>query len=81
MHVEKGPLKCYYGLMSNMQSELQRPATGLLKKWSQFFPNSANMTNNLLLITICVLFISSFPMCDMSLLESNACKINFKTFQ
>lgn len=81
MHVEKGPLKGYYVVMSKMQSKLQGPATRLLKNGHCFFPNSANLTNNLLLITICVLFIASSPMCDMSVLESNACKITFKTFQ
>lgn len=52
----------------------------ITKKWVQCFPKSTNLTNNLLLITIHVLFIASFPMCDMSSLEGNTCKMNFKTF-
>lgn len=80
MHVEKDPLNAitlYHQMYNQSYGGL---ATWLLKMGT-VFSKSTHLTNNLLLITIRVLFIASFPMRDMSSLEGNTCKMNFKTFQ
>lgn len=81
MHAEKGPLNDIMVWHQMYNQSYGVLATWLEKKWVQSFPKSTNLTNNLLLITIHTLFIASFPMHDMSSLESNTCKMNFKTFQ